>query len=182
VLQGSPAEQIARAAKTYSADVIVMATHARSELSRLVLGSVAEAVVAHSPVPVVLARAGATRLTRIRSILVPLDDSPGSKRALASATRLARQYGARIELVTVVHGLPGYVTQPVPGVDLDRFVAPTWEDVPASAERCGRRVQDQGAAHGHLSPIEIRSERSQPPVTVRNPADDAFCVRTEDRP
>ncbi|SEJ11530.1 Nucleotide-binding universal stress protein, UspA family [Deinococcus reticulitermitis] len=45
-------------AQAEGADLIVMATHGRSGLGRAILGSVAEAVVHHSKVPVVLVRSG----------------------------------------------------------------------------------------------------------------------------
>jgi nucleotide-binding universal stress UspA family protein len=48
-------------AKRSAADLIVLGTHGRSGLRRLVLGSVAEGVVRHAPVPVLLVHAGETR-------------------------------------------------------------------------------------------------------------------------
>jgi nucleotide-binding universal stress UspA family protein len=44
-------------------DVMVMATHGRGGLTRWLLGSVAEDVARHSPVPVLLVRAGETQPT-----------------------------------------------------------------------------------------------------------------------
>jgi nucleotide-binding universal stress UspA family protein len=45
-------------AQNWRADLIVIGTHGRSGLNRLLLGSVAEEVVRGSPVPVLLVRAG----------------------------------------------------------------------------------------------------------------------------
>src|SRR5262245_23184937 len=53
-LADSPAEAILAAAQDAGADVVVMATHGRSGARRAILGSVADAVVARSPVPVLL--------------------------------------------------------------------------------------------------------------------------------
>jgi nucleotide-binding universal stress UspA family protein len=53
---GPPVEEILAAAKASGADLIAMATHARSALGRLVFGSVAEAVLHASPVPVLMIR------------------------------------------------------------------------------------------------------------------------------
>ena len=55
---GSPAPQIVREAKKQRADLIVLGTHGRRGMRRLVLGSDAEEVVRTSPVPVLLVRAG----------------------------------------------------------------------------------------------------------------------------
>jgi len=49
-------ELIIDQAKQWSADIIVMGTHGRRGLARLVLGSNAEYVLRHTPVPVLLVR------------------------------------------------------------------------------------------------------------------------------
>jgi nucleotide-binding universal stress UspA family protein len=54
------ADVIVREAKKWRADVIVLGTHGRSGLSRVVLGSDAELVVRESPVPVLLVRGRVT--------------------------------------------------------------------------------------------------------------------------
>jgi nucleotide-binding universal stress UspA family protein len=95
VLFGSPGHEIVTAIRMVGAELAVMATHGRGELRRLRFGSVAEYVIAHSTVPVILVRPGGRQVTRIRTLLVPLDGSPGGKRALAAAALLARQHGAR---------------------------------------------------------------------------------------
>jgi nucleotide-binding universal stress UspA family protein len=53
--RGDPAHEIV--AITRPGDLVVMATHGRSGLGRVFLGSVAEAVVRHARVPVLLVRA-----------------------------------------------------------------------------------------------------------------------------
>ncbi len=52
LLLGDPAEMIVQLAEQEKADLIVMGTHGRSGLSRLLMGSVAEAVVRQAPCPV----------------------------------------------------------------------------------------------------------------------------------
>jgi len=56
LLDGSPAGTIVDYAKSHAIDLIVIGTHAREDLARLVLGSTAEGVVRHSPVPVLIVR------------------------------------------------------------------------------------------------------------------------------
>jgi universal stress protein A len=53
---GQPAEVIAEAAAKLSADLIVMVTHGRRGLARLVEGSVAEKVLRSAPCPVLAVR------------------------------------------------------------------------------------------------------------------------------
>jgi nucleotide-binding universal stress UspA family protein len=58
VWYGPPAEAIADAAKFRHADLIVMSTHGRTGLGRLVLGSVAESVLRSTTMPILLLRPG----------------------------------------------------------------------------------------------------------------------------
>jgi nucleotide-binding universal stress UspA family protein len=60
---GSVADIIVDQAKKQRADVIVMGTHGRRGVRRLVLGSDAEGVVRNAPVPVLLVRTGSKRPT-----------------------------------------------------------------------------------------------------------------------
>jgi universal stress protein A len=53
---GKPATEIAKAAKDWPADVIVIGSHGRSGISRVVLGSVAESVVRHATCPILVVR------------------------------------------------------------------------------------------------------------------------------
>jgi universal stress protein A len=54
---GSPATEIVRAAKDWSADMIVVGSHGRKGVQRALLGSVAEAVMRHAGCPVLVIRA-----------------------------------------------------------------------------------------------------------------------------
>ncbi len=56
VVLGGPAAEIVRFAQEERMDVIVVATHGRTGVRRLLLGSVAERVVAHADCPVVVVR------------------------------------------------------------------------------------------------------------------------------
>jgi nucleotide-binding universal stress UspA family protein len=58
VWYGPPAEAIVEAARHRGADLIVMSSHGRSGLGRLVLGSVAETVLRATRVPILLIRPG----------------------------------------------------------------------------------------------------------------------------
>lgn len=56
VWYGHPAESIVEAAHLYDVDLIVMSTHGRSGLGRLILGSVAESVIRGTVTPILLVR------------------------------------------------------------------------------------------------------------------------------
>lgn len=56
VVTGYPAEEVLAIAKAENADMIVMGTHGRKGIDRILFGSVAEKVVKSSPVPVLTVR------------------------------------------------------------------------------------------------------------------------------
>jgi nucleotide-binding universal stress UspA family protein len=57
LVSGSPAETIVELAAAEDVDLIVMGTHGRTGLRRLLMGSVAEAVIREAPCPVLVYRA-----------------------------------------------------------------------------------------------------------------------------
>ena len=56
LMDGDPAQQIVRAARTRRADILVVGTHGRTGLTKFFVGSVASRVVATAPCPVVTVR------------------------------------------------------------------------------------------------------------------------------
>jgi universal stress protein A len=56
VVEGSPKVEIIRYARTQEIDLIVLATHGRSGLAHVIIGSVAESVVRTAPCPVLTVR------------------------------------------------------------------------------------------------------------------------------
>ena len=95
------------------ADLVVMTTHGRSGVGRFIFGSVAEAVLTQSHVPVLLVRASSLIEPRLDpgrdGLLVPLDGSPVAEAVLPYATEMARVLDATLILVRVVP-LPSLLT------------------------------------------------------------------------
>lgn len=56
VVAGSPADEIVKSARMWPADLIVIGSHGRSGLDRVLIGSVAEAVTRRAPCPVLVVR------------------------------------------------------------------------------------------------------------------------------
>ena len=56
VWEGEPGTAIVEAAIAESADLVVVGTHGRSRVGRLVLGSVSDHVVRHAPCPILIVR------------------------------------------------------------------------------------------------------------------------------
>lgn len=100
-----PAQAILDAIDRYDIDLVVMATHGRSGVGRMIYGSVADEVLRHAPVPVLLVPAHSHRewvASQPLKVLVPLDGSPLAEQALASAFLLAQAFSAQVELLRVV--------------------------------------------------------------------------------
>ncbi|MFN8481607.1 MAG: universal stress protein [Anaerolineae bacterium] len=87
-----PADAILLETDLRRADLVVMTTHGRSGLGRWVYGSVAEALIARSRVPVWLMRPdGPVEPAQPRArLLVPLDGSPFAEAVLPEAVEIAR--------------------------------------------------------------------------------------------
>lgn len=101
---GVPHEEILEYAAERDVRAIVMGVHGRSDLERLVLGSVTQRVVRSSPVPVLTVGGpdDATPSADYDSILVPTDGSDASASALDAAIGLAAVYDAGVHVVHVV--------------------------------------------------------------------------------
>ncbi len=101
-----PVEGILDEINLRNADLVVMTTHGRSGLGRLVYGSVAEALLHHSPVPILLLRAGVkdalTPLSQPHPVfLVPLDGSSFAEEALPHAMAFAQAFQGELALMHV---------------------------------------------------------------------------------
>jgi nucleotide-binding universal stress UspA family protein len=89
-------------------DLIVMGTHGRTGFGKLLMGSNAEKVLRHAPCNVLTVKAGA-RLPEnghFQRLLVPVDFSEWSGRALDAARTLASQGEASLRLLHVIEPIP----------------------------------------------------------------------------
>jgi nucleotide-binding universal stress UspA family protein len=104
IRMGRPHRRICDAALAFNADLIVIATHGRTGLKHLFLGSTAEKVVQHAPCPVLVVRQrdAEKRSFSPKKILAPIDFSAGSKAAVDWAVSLAGRFGAEVEAVNVI--------------------------------------------------------------------------------
>jgi nucleotide-binding universal stress UspA family protein len=99
VTDGSPAPAIVAQAAQVGADLIVMASHGRTGVSRFWLGSVTDAVLRSVPLPILMVRGvGGHAFERV---LVPLDGSAASEAVIPHAITLARADAAHIHLLQV---------------------------------------------------------------------------------
>lgn len=104
---------IARAAAAVEAELLILGTHGRTGLRRMVLGSVAQAAVHRSEVPAILVRelspAAAAADEPLRALL-PTDGSARVRAALPRVGALAGALGAEVTVLEVME-LPNLVVQ-----------------------------------------------------------------------
>lgn len=94
-------------AKRQNVDLIVMRSHTRKGLARAWFGSVADALIRESGIPVLVVKAPSVSTAlesgfRFNRILVPLDGSLLAEQSLDAAVALARIDGATITLLKIV--------------------------------------------------------------------------------
>ena len=85
-------------------DLIVMGTHGRRGIGHLLLGSVAEEVVrmAECPVFTIREREKTKSIEAVNKILVPIDFSNHSRKALNFASEIAQSYKARLQVLHII--------------------------------------------------------------------------------
>lgn len=99
------AESIINHAGELEHDLVVMCSHGRGRSLHLLLGSIAQQVVAGGSIPVVIThpdQTGAPLPFQCARLLVPLDTNPDHEQILPVAADLARTCGAELHLVTVI--------------------------------------------------------------------------------
>ncbi len=97
IADGPPSLAIIRAARRARADVIVMGWRGHGVIRRLLAGSVSRTVVRAAPCSVLVVRRAVRNVSRV---VIGVDGSEQSARAVAFATRLQPPEGGRILLVT----------------------------------------------------------------------------------
>lgn len=163
--EDDPAASVAQYAGEVGVGTLVLGTHGRVGLRRFRLGSVAEAVVRRAPCPVLVVPNRSTGRTPgpDRPVLVPVDFSEPSARALALARPLADLYGAPVEVLHVEDGL-GWAALAATAlaaheVGVPPNSPPTDADLRAFAERVG--AGDVGAHVATGSPADAVVARAE---------------------
>ncbi len=129
VERGIPFRSITDYVETNDIDMIVMGTHGRTGLERVLLGSVAEKTLRTASVPVVLVPPSEDVVEvgdiEYENLLLPTDGSEGAEFAIDWGLYLAREYDAAVHTVY--------------SVDTGRFVGGTeMADIHDALERAGQ--------------------------------------------
>jgi len=150
VERGTPYAEIVRRAEAWTADFVVVGSHGRTGLSRMVLGSVAARVVRHAHCSVLVARA----IRKPGVVLVATDLSPASLPAIEAGAAAARRSGAKLVVMTVLEW-PGVESVAWAGLFGALPVVPS-EQVQAQLRDAARTVLEQAvAATGAVGELRI---------------------------
>ena len=87
------------------ADLILLCAHGSGGLRGVLVGSIAQQVIQHGTTPVFFIRPTEDRPNpsfQCHKILIPLDSTPNHEPALPVAVELAQEFGAGLDLLTVV--------------------------------------------------------------------------------
>lgn len=98
---GQPAEEIVSETDELSADLVVMGTHGRSGVERLLIGSVADGVIRRSSVPVLAVPPDATTVA-FENVLVATDGGRVATRAVGLGSVVAHAFDGRLHAISVV--------------------------------------------------------------------------------
>jgi nucleotide-binding universal stress UspA family protein len=102
VISGSLPGAIADHASDSAADLIILSTHGRTGFARWLMGSVSERVLRVAPCSVLVVRgSNQAPAPLVRRVLVAVDLSDHSRRALEVAARVAERFGASLEALHV---------------------------------------------------------------------------------
>lgn len=102
-LIGPLCDQLLSAIKQYKVDLIVLGTHGRKGVERLLLGSDAEGLLRHAPCPVISIGPGVAenKTWDIREVICATTLEPHSAELVAYAQKLALEHGAGLILLHV---------------------------------------------------------------------------------
>jgi nucleotide-binding universal stress UspA family protein/predicted transcriptional regulator len=163
VREGMAAEGVHDVADELGAYAVIMASHGRGGLARLVMGSVAERIVHQATVPVFLIRASKQpRPAALKRVLVPLDGSALAERGLDQAQEIVG-LDATIVVVRVVE--PVY---DVIGTDDTTLVenAEATDDAEREAKEYLDRLATTQGANASRMELVIRRGRSAGEIMV----------------
>jgi nucleotide-binding universal stress UspA family protein len=99
-----PGAEIHRVARDESADLIVIATHARHHVAHLLIGSTTLSVLSDPPAPVLAVRYGTPRRRQMRKLVVPVHPEQASMASATLAGAIAAHEDGEVHLIVVCDG------------------------------------------------------------------------------
>jgi nucleotide-binding universal stress UspA family protein len=101
-LWGTPAKAIRATLEWWKPDLLVVGSHGRSPVSRLVMGSVSLDLIHHAPVAVRVVREKTAVATGPIRIVIANDGSPAAEAAVREVARRSWPEGTKVRVVSIV--------------------------------------------------------------------------------
>ncbi len=194
VLKGPVSEAIARHAAESRADLLVLTTQGRGPLGRMWFGSVADALVRESPIPVLLLRpneaaSGLASNLASRHVLVPLDGSQCAEQALEPALALSGPEG-QVTLIRVIPLISPVAYEPTGGrvSGLRSSVLQQLQELKRQQEAEANEYLEQLAERLRARSVKVNTQLvtyEQPAIaildTAARPGVDAIAMTTRGR-
>jgi nucleotide-binding universal stress UspA family protein len=149
IQSGSPGSGILNVAEEWHPDLIVVGSHGRSAVGRLVLGSVSQKVVTEAHCSVRVARGKVEVDTSATRLIIGIDGGPGSENAIGVVASREWRKGSKIRVVAVHEKLqPSIVGQVVPTVSnwVDEINRKETSWIEAELERAAEKLRAAGLA------------------------------------
>ena len=166
--EGNVVREILAQASDSRADLLVIGSHGRGGVQRLVLGSVAEKVLRQATCPVLTIRRGVSRPRRNRSpfktILCATDLSAAGNNAVAFAKRLARAAAARLIVTSAVEWPFGVPVTSGPIAELQEVLETNARKALAlqlPKPRAGQPAAKAVVVHGNASAAIVKLARAR---------------------
>jgi nucleotide-binding universal stress UspA family protein/predicted transcriptional regulator len=148
IVLGDPVDAILAASSKDDVTMVVMASRGHGAVGRMLVGSVADAIVRTGPRPILIVRPEYVRTpprkTRFEHVAVGLDGSPAAEAALPLAGDLASATGATLQLVRV---------EPAPSY--------AQEDTTASARAYLMQARDQLPRSLHVNTVVLQGNPAE---------------------
>jgi nucleotide-binding universal stress UspA family protein len=185
---GNAIEEVLRLGRTAHPDLLVIGAKGHSNLELILLGSVSQGVVQHSPRPVLIVRPGPDDLDRV---LIGYDGSPQAKRAIQFLDHLNLADSVVWELIYVVEpfvppkGASGRFRRQASSElkalneEQDRLAQRALDTMAAQLEARGRRVEKRvldGAAGPTLDDAAVKSGADLLVLGVRKPSPESHYL------
>jgi nucleotide-binding universal stress UspA family protein len=152
IVEGEPAQMIARAVRDFNIDLVTIVTHGRKGLSRARWGSTAEEIIAEAPCPVLTIRPPQRDFVehrnshteiRLNRVLLATNFRPSANAAAQVAAELAGRTGAELHVLYVIGDYMDQMAQFFPesgGPQLSRLRQYVSERMEVFAREAGSRA------------------------------------------
>ena len=186
VHEGDPADIIITEAAREKDTLIVVTTHGRGGIARLVLGSVTNKVLYNTTCPLLVIRAKekspSPEAVRLKIAILPLDGSALAEQALPHATALAQAMGLQVVVVRAIlsaQELVTYAGGPWDGIPpdvLDDIIKRTESDAKSYLRRVDAKLRKQGVSS--LKEKVLYGNAADAIIDIAQKTDDNLVVMT----